>query len=181
MAPQSDTGTVAALLREPDRAWWVRAVGFRVSCCWRNTMSGAICPLHQHQAPWCCRVKGQTEVPQPLQHRAAAHCLVPVLAPAPPWHSQSPAHSPFTTGYSPHLWDVFQGVPSSLSLGLSFCTYPQCRGPRLAEPLVQTIGARPGPESQASLGTSGLRVPLSQSLEAGLLRCSGKLSGWCPD
>lgn len=44
-------------------------------------MSGAICPLHQHQAPWCCRVKGQTEVPQPLQHRAAAHCLVPVLAP----------------------------------------------------------------------------------------------------
>ena len=141
-------------------------------------MSGAICPLHQHQGPWCYRVKGQTEVPQPLQHRAVAHCLVPVLPH--PWHSQSPAHSPSTTGYSPHLWDVFQGAPSSLSLGLSFCTY-QCRGPRLAEPLVQTTGARPGPEFQASLGTSGLRFPLSHSLEAGLLRCFDKLSGWCLD
>lgn len=115
-----------------------------------------------------------SEVPQSLKHQAVAHGLVPVLPPH-TWHSQSPALSPSTTGSSPYLWDVFQGVPSKLSLELSFCTYPQCRGPRLAEPLVQTIGARPGPESQASLGTSGLRVPLSQSSEQG---CSGVLENY---
>lgn len=136
-------------------------------------MSGAICPLHQHQAPWSSRVKGQKF------HSHSSTMQWPMAwylyCPPPPWHSQSPALSPSTTGSSPYLWDVFQGVPSRLSLELSFCTYPQCRGPRLAEPLVQTIGARPGPESQASLGTSGLRVPLSQSSEQ---CCSGVLENY---
>lgn len=44
-------------------------------------MSGAICPLHQHQTPRSSRVKGQTEVPQSLKHHAVAHGLVPVLPP----------------------------------------------------------------------------------------------------
>lgn len=40
---------------------------------------------------------------------------------------------------------------------------------------------RLGPGSQASLGTSALRIPLSQSSEAGLSSGSGVLENWCLD
>lgn len=100
----------------------------------------------------------------------------------PPWHPQSPLHSPTTPGSS--TFRAFLcNVPSRSFLGLSFCTDLQCGGPRLAKPQVQMMGMRPGPVSGRFWGLSpeGPPVTVLRSRVAQELRASGKLASWCPD
>lgn len=133
-------------------------------------MSGAMGLLHQRQA----RVQQSEGSDSSSEQWPTAWCPY-----CPPMAFSEPCPQ------SLHRWVLSSPLghfsvlfPLGLSLGLSFCTDLQCGGPRLAEPLVQTMGMRPGPESQASLGTSALRVPLFQSSEAGLPSGSGVLENY---
>ena len=148
----------------------MRTAGLRESRCGRNMTSGAMGLLHQRQA----RVQQREGSDRGSEQWPAAWCPY-----CPPMVFSEPCPQ------SLHCWVLFSPLgpfsvvfPVGLLLGLSFCTDLQCGGPRLAEPLVQPMGMRPGPESQASLGTSALRVCLFQSSEAGLPSGSGVLENY---
>ena len=122
MAPQLDKGTVA-VLREPDRAWWVRAVGLRgVLLLEEHDVWGHL-PAPSAPGPQVQQSEGSdrgstvTQAPRsgPWPGACTApHGILRALPKVPP-----PLGPLLTSGMS------FRMFPLGFSLELSFCTYPQ--------------------------------------------------------